>query len=108
MTRLGRWLAHLEALHPLGAAGIELGLDRVRRVQQQLGQRQTVPLITVGGTNGKGSTCALLEAILGLKPEVLRLSLNREFLELKNCALKCGVLNPTQFFNKLFIERDRV
>ena len=58
------WLAHLEALHPLGAAGIELGLGRVKRVQAQLGQRQTVPLITVAGTNGKGSTCALLEAIL--------------------------------------------
>ena len=61
---LQRWLAHIEALHPLGAAGVELGLDRVRRVKAALGQRQTVPLITVAGTNGKGSTCALLEAIL--------------------------------------------
>ncbi len=65
MTRLSAWLAHLEALHPLGAAGIELGLERVRQVQAQLGQRQSVPLITVAGTNGKGSTCALLDAILG-------------------------------------------
>ena len=65
MTRLYRWLAHLETLHPLGAAGIELGLERVRQVQGQLAQRQTVPVITVGGTNGKGSTCALLESILG-------------------------------------------
>ena len=65
MTRLARWLARIEALHPRGAAGIELGLERVREVQARLGQRQSVPLITVGGTNGKGSTCALLEAILG-------------------------------------------
>jgi len=59
------WLAHLEAQHPQGAAGIELGLDRVRAVSQALGQQQSVPLITVAGTNGKGSTCAMLERILG-------------------------------------------
>lgn len=58
------WLAHLEALHPRGQAGIELGLERVRTVAQALGQRQDCPVITVGGTNGKGSTCALLERIL--------------------------------------------
>ena len=62
---LADWLALLEARHPQGAAGIELGLDRVRAVSRALGQRQTVPLITVGGTNGKGSTCAMLENILG-------------------------------------------
>ncbi|HOL64021.1 MAG TPA: bifunctional tetrahydrofolate synthase/dihydrofolate synthase [Accumulibacter sp.] len=57
------WLAHLESLHPRGQAGIELGLERVQRVKAALGQRLTCPLITVGGTNGKGSTCAYLEAI---------------------------------------------
>ena len=57
------WLAHLEALHPRGQAGIELGLERVLRVKAQLGQRPHCPVITVGGTNGKGSTCAYLEAI---------------------------------------------
>ena len=61
---LDDWLAHLEALHPRGQAGIELGLERVRHVAQSLGQRQDCPVITVGGTNGKGSTCALLECIL--------------------------------------------
>jgi dihydrofolate synthase / folylpolyglutamate synthase len=58
------WLAHLEALHPRGSAGIELGLDRVAAVKSRLGQRETCPLILVGGTNGKGSTCAMLERIL--------------------------------------------
>ncbi|MBL8409613.1 MAG: bifunctional tetrahydrofolate synthase/dihydrofolate synthase [Candidatus Accumulibacter sp.] len=57
------WLAHLESLHPRGQAGIELGLERVRRVKEELGQHPQCPLITVGGTNGKGSTCAYLEAI---------------------------------------------
>lgn len=61
---LDAWLNHLERLHPRGQAGIELGLERVRQVSQALGQRQTCPVITVGGTNGKGSTCALLECML--------------------------------------------
>jgi dihydrofolate synthase/folylpolyglutamate synthase len=60
---LSGWLNHLEGLHPKGQAGIELGLERVARVKHALGQRQDCPLIIVGGTNGKGSTCAFLEAI---------------------------------------------
>ena len=61
---LDAWLSHVEALHPRGQAGIELGLDRVRRVSELLGQSGFCPVITVGGTNGKGSTCAYLEAML--------------------------------------------
>jgi dihydrofolate synthase/folylpolyglutamate synthase len=61
---LDHWLAHLECLHPRGQAGIELGLERVRQVSQALRQSQSCPVITVGGTNGKGSTCALLEQML--------------------------------------------
>jgi dihydrofolate synthase/folylpolyglutamate synthase len=61
---LDAWLAHLEALHPRGAAGIELGLDRVAAVKLRLCQRESCPVVLVGGTNGKGSTCAMLERIL--------------------------------------------
>ena len=61
---LDGWLAHLEALHPRGSAGIELGLERVAAVKVRLGQRETCPVVLVGGTNGKGSTCAMLERIL--------------------------------------------
>ncbi len=61
---LDAWLGHLEALHPRGSAGIELGLERVIAVKARLAQRETCPLILVGGTNGKGSTCAMLERIL--------------------------------------------
>lgn len=62
---LADWLAHLESLHPRGQAGIELGLERVERMRDALGQVPFCPLIIVGGTNGKGSTCAYLEAIYG-------------------------------------------
>jgi dihydrofolate synthase/folylpolyglutamate synthase len=58
---LAGWLARLEQLHP---STIELGLERVNRVKAALGLAPTFPLILVGGTNGKGSTCAYLEAIL--------------------------------------------
>ncbi len=63
MNSLADWLKHLESLHPKGQDGIELGLERVARVKAALQQRQSCPLIVVGGTNGKGSTCAYLEAI---------------------------------------------
>ena len=61
---LDQWLAHCERLHP---KSIEMGLDRVRTVMLRMnGGRGIVPpcpLITVAGTNGKGSTCAMLESI---------------------------------------------
>ena len=63
MKSLSDWLAHLEGLHPKGQGGIELGLERVNRVKEVLQQTPHCPLIIVGGTNGKGSTCAYLEAI---------------------------------------------
>lgn len=56
---LAGWLAHVERLHP---KTIELGLDRVRRVLDRLAIPKFCPIVTVGGTNGKGSTCAMLEA----------------------------------------------
>lgn len=59
---LAGWLAHLEGLHP---REIELGLDRVRAVFEALGRpRPARRVITVAGTNGKGSSVAFLEAIL--------------------------------------------
>lgn len=58
---LADWLAHCEQLHP---KTIDLGLERSRTVAERLGLRFDVPVITVAGTNGKGSTCAMLEAIL--------------------------------------------
>jgi len=58
---LPEWLASLEVRHP---KVIELGLDRVGRVWARLGAKPAFPVISVGGTNGKGSVCAYLEAML--------------------------------------------
>ncbi|MDI1268845.1 MAG: bifunctional tetrahydrofolate synthase/dihydrofolate synthase [Polaromonas sp.] len=61
-TTLADWLAHCERLHP---NAIDLGLERVRSVAERMALRFDCPVITVAGTNGKGSSCAMLEAILG-------------------------------------------
>ena len=61
MKTLADWLAYAEQLH---AKTISLGLERVRVVADTLGLGFKCPVITVAGTNGKGSTCAMLESIL--------------------------------------------
>ena len=61
LTTLSSWLTHLESLHP---KTIALGLERVAQVKQRLNLQPEFPVIIVGGTNGKGSVCAMLEAIL--------------------------------------------
>jgi dihydrofolate synthase/folylpolyglutamate synthase len=60
-TNLLDWLSVLETRH---SKEIDMGLDRVSRVKNQLGIHYSCPVIMVAGTNGKGSTCAMLEAIL--------------------------------------------
>ena len=57
---LQQWLSYLETLHP---TAIDLGLGRVSEVARRLGITLPCTRIVVGGTNGKGSTCATLEAI---------------------------------------------
>ncbi len=60
---LSQWLEYIQRQHP---ESIELGLDRVREVATRLGLgRPAAQVITVAGTNGKGSTVAFIEAIAG-------------------------------------------
>ena len=72
------WLAHCAGLHP---KSMDLSLERTVQVAQRLGIQFKVPLINVAGTNGKGSTCAMIESVarhagyrVGLyqKPELVR------------------------------------
>ena len=57
MNSLDSWLAHCERLHP---HNIDMGLERVRVVAERLNLHFDGPVITVAGTNGKGSTCAII------------------------------------------------
>jgi dihydrofolate synthase/folylpolyglutamate synthase len=59
-SSLDDWLAHCERLHP---KTIDMTLERVNLVRERLGLKFHVPVISVAGTNGKGSTCAMLECI---------------------------------------------
>ncbi len=62
MRTLAEWLALQESVHP---KTIDMGLARVTQVARALGvDRPAYPVITVGGTNGKGSTVVHLEAVL--------------------------------------------
>jgi len=58
---LAGWLEYIERQHP---QPIAMGLERVAQVHAAMKVPFACPVITVGGTNGKGSTCAMLEAIL--------------------------------------------
>ena len=64
-TQLAQWLTYLETIHK---SEIDLGLQRVAQMKERLQDagllKLNYPIITVGGTNGKGSTCAYLEQIL--------------------------------------------
>jgi dihydrofolate synthase/folylpolyglutamate synthase len=57
---LDDWLAYIEGLHP---KSIAMGLERVNQVIDRLNLHPSFTIITVAGTNGKGSTCAMLENI---------------------------------------------
>ena len=57
---LAEWVDRIEAMHP---QDIALGLDRIGAVKERLSITFSCPVVIVGGTNGKGSTCMMLETI---------------------------------------------
>ena len=62
MTTLADWLTRIFAIR--SGPEIEMGLERIRPIFQRMNVAPTCPVILVAGTNGKGSVCAYLDAIL--------------------------------------------
>ncbi len=81
------WLTHCERLHPVG---IDMGLERVQQVAQHMGLKMDMPILTVAGTNGKGSTCAMLEAILSQAGYATGLYTSPHLVHFtERCRLRC-------------------
>ena len=90
-TTLPDWLAFLEARQ--SERVINLGLERVHTVKAALDLSFSCPVIVVGGTNGKGSACAMLESILLEAGYRVGLYIKPHFLPLTN-APKSTVNRP--------------
>jgi dihydrofolate synthase/folylpolyglutamate synthase len=89
-TTLPAWLALLESRH--AETVINMGLDRVLAVKQRLQLSFSCPVIMVAGTNGKGSTCAMLESILLRAGYKVGLYIKPHFLDFNERARVNGEL----------------
>jgi dihydrofolate synthase/folylpolyglutamate synthase len=89
-TTLPAWLALLESRH--AETVINMGLDRVLAVKERLNLSFSCPVIMVAGTNGKGSTCAMLESILMRAGYKVGLYIKPHFLDFNERARVNGEL----------------
>jgi dihydrofolate synthase / folylpolyglutamate synthase len=89
-TTLPAWLALLESRH--AETVINMGLDRVRAVKDRMALAFTCPVIMVAGTNGKGSTCAMLESMLLRAGYKVGLYIKPHFLDFNERARVNGEL----------------
>lgn len=89
MTRtLADWLAYLEQLHP---SAIDMGLERVAQAARQLGLGRPAPrVVTVTGTNGKGSTCAFLAGLIAANGLKVGVYSSPHLLRYNERVLICG------------------
>ncbi|MDB5989332.1 MAG: bifunctional tetrahydrofolate synthase/dihydrofolate synthase [Herbaspirillum sp.] len=85
---LADWLTLLETRHP---QAIDMGLERVAKVRQKMDIAFRGPVISVAGTNGKGSTCAMLESILMRAGYKVGLYIKPHFLHFNERARIGGV-----------------
>jgi len=88
LTTLPDWLAMLEARH--SETQINMGLDRVQAVKARLQLAFACPVIMVAGTNGKGSTCAMLESVLLRAGYKVGLYIKPHFLDFNERARVLG------------------
>lgn len=89
-TTLSSWLALLESRH--AETVINMGLDRVLAVKERLQLAFACPVIMVAGTNGKGSTCAMLESVLLRAGYKVGLYIKPHFLDFNERARVNGEL----------------
>ena len=89
-TTLPAWLALLESRH--AEVHIDMGLDRVKAVKAAMDLRFDCPVVMVAGTNGKGSTCAMLESILLRAGYKVGLYIKPHFLDFNERARVSGEL----------------
>ena len=87
-TTLPDWLAMLETRH--SETQINMGLDRVQAVKARMQLAFTCPVIMVAGTNGKGSTCAMLESVLLRAGYKVGLYIKPHFLDFNERACVLG------------------
>lgn len=87
-TTLPDWLALLETRH--SETQINMGLDRVQAVKARMQLAFTCPVIMVAGTNGKGSTCAMLESVLLRAGYKVGLYIKPHFLDFNERARVLG------------------
>ena len=87
-TTLPDWLAMLETRH--SETQINMGLDRVQAVKARLQLAFACPVIMVAGTNGKGSTCAMLESVLLRAGYKVGLYIKPHFLDFNERARVLG------------------
>ena len=87
-TTLPDWLAMLETRH--SETQINMGLDRVQAVKARMLLAFTCPVIMVAGTNGKGSTCAMLESVLLRAGYKVGLYIKPHFLDFNERARVLG------------------
>jgi dihydrofolate synthase / folylpolyglutamate synthase len=89
-TTLPAWLALIESRHAV--TEINMGLDRVRAVKERMQLQFPCPVIMVAGTNGKGSTCAMLESVLLTAGYKVGLYIKPHFLDFNERARLNGEL----------------
>ncbi|AFV86030.1 bifunctional tetrahydrofolate synthase/dihydrofolate synthase [Alteromonas mediterranea] len=104
---LGQWLSYLESIHP---SAIDMGLDRVKAVAQSMALSLSQSLvITVAGTNGKGSTCRLLEQAMLSQGKSVAVYSSPHLTDYRERVRYNGELPPANEFVKAFefVEKSR-
>ncbi|WP_026973419.1 bifunctional tetrahydrofolate synthase/dihydrofolate synthase [Aliagarivorans marinus] len=97
---LADWLCYLEQQHH---SAIDLGLDRIARVAQRADlHQQSAKVITVAGTNGKGSSCALLEQLLLAKGYQVGVYSSPHLVDFRERVRVNGQLPPAEDFCSSF------